>query len=1179
MSALTVNYMANAHSPKFIKTTDFESLKAFYKAHFTTPRIGAKNGAMFLAASYSKGSNSRKNEGLTYNTALTLDYDSGVSIADALETWQGCELAYYTTHSHSTATAKFRIVITLSKPVPAAQYKLLADWANAKANSTFNKTSGAIDNCVKTLSQAYYLPAINTAHSLYEHGYIEGAAIDWEALDLEQYAPKPQPIPKPQPVPKPLSAAAASRKDRYIAAAVTGRFNDALSELAACADGEKHNTLLTKANYIGRFAHMLNMSDSQIIERLVGAIAPRCKSVTAAYKTAQNGLDKGKLSPDSAAEIWAKRKPRNDAEPVAHAENEKRIYIPSKPSHKYVAAQILEHGDKAGDLIRHFLAATCSPAQMPAKALKLKAEIQAEKTEKAANGFNFKALEANSDRVERLTYKEKSGKATAKDKKDIEQAKAINKDLKAIAEKIHNECQPLFALIDSQLSPAFDDFKEWQGDLLEAFKIKGAVIQNKKHPQITPNDILKNKAVCVSSSLGTGKTYAVSKLINEVKKANEHLSVLALTPRQSLTSSIAQDFGLNHYKADRHLRSTSEPVFLHDLACTLNSVPKLIPEKTHYDFIIIDEIELLISSIFSSTVKDPQTLQSRLIELSKNAGHVILLDAFITQTTLDFLGLCGIDSSETLVIQNEYKNHDKKPCDFYISANQMKAALTSHFEDKKGGVWVATNSRHESAYIHKMLENEYPNKRFLVINERTKKDPKQKAFLLNPDTECLKYSAVIASPVIESGFSVKSEHFTDVFGLFKQGSSNALACVQSMARARAAKSWHIFADTECHELPLTKQSVFSAFHDLLNKQVFAATGQNLQDLDNTTPTQQMRGNVELWNNRQSESLARSIYAFCNHLGLSINHIDDVSLAKNGKVCAKNGRELAKENRTESLLNAETISPQRAKTLTAYGTNSSAEYDSLERHTIEDFYCGAIDADTIAIDNRGKMQAAIKNLEIGTATHEQIDYITKYSDDLSAPEKSIMRLKHELFYAILPMIDSKACAYNSVDFEGKPWKETPLHDFLSNPLNLKAINAARLTHRRINTNWYKKSGALVFGELLAFFGLSKEYAGKVNVSTPPLNNNNIAKGGVVDTPPETVRVRSYIVDFAQQPAIKITEKRQTNDKNSVADMVSLTAAKIDDSEAWHERAAILEYEQGLPRVRAEMMAKATPQKAA
>jgi hypothetical protein len=120
-------------------------------------RIAARKEAkrdlrLWSPSVYRRDAAERGSEGVTHVSCLVLDYDAGVRIPEATAPFADHFHLVHTTWSHTPAYPKFRVILPLAVPVPAAHWDALWKWAH-------EKSGGEIDRAMSGHAANYALPA------------------------------------------------------------------------------------------------------------------------------------------------------------------------------------------------------------------------------------------------------------------------------------------------------------------------------------------------------------------------------------------------------------------------------------------------------------------------------------------------------------------------------------------------------------------------------------------------------------------------------------------------------------------------------------------------------------------------------------------------------------------------------------------------------------------------------------------------------------------------------------------------------------------------------------------------------------------------------------------------------------------------------------------------------------
>ncbi|MDQ3012459.1 MAG: YfjI family protein, partial [Acidobacteriota bacterium] len=252
-------------------------------ARIEQPLVRAeKDGALFSPASFDPAR--RKKENVTEVSLLVLDYDHDASLDRDTTVWRerGLTFAAYTTHSsrrqtdsNPDAEERFRVIVPLSEPIPAAEFPKLWQWA-AKASG------GKVDASAKDASRMFYTPAIAEAGAQYRFDVHDGALLNWRAINLE--AEGLAAIPQPP---------TAQRQDIYGQAALRDEANRVLT----AANGHRNETLNRAAFSLAQLAASGVLTEAEIEATLERAAVGAGLAASEARCTIKSGLQAGSKEP------------------------------------------------------------------------------------------------------------------------------------------------------------------------------------------------------------------------------------------------------------------------------------------------------------------------------------------------------------------------------------------------------------------------------------------------------------------------------------------------------------------------------------------------------------------------------------------------------------------------------------------------------------------------------------------------------------------------------------------------------------------------------------------------------------------------------------------------------------------------------------------------------------------
>jgi len=164
------------------------------------PFLGASHGG-WSAATFEPCARAKAN--VKSLCAAVLDYDEGVTIAEACQTWGGVFGFLHTTKSHQPGSPSFRVILPFSREVTPKEYALL--W-----EALYNRTRRKTDRSTKDPSRFWFLPG--SAHpELFESIDLEGDLLDVDALLASVKLEAPPPA-----LPSPVGMLPADRARRYL---------------------------------------------------------------------------------------------------------------------------------------------------------------------------------------------------------------------------------------------------------------------------------------------------------------------------------------------------------------------------------------------------------------------------------------------------------------------------------------------------------------------------------------------------------------------------------------------------------------------------------------------------------------------------------------------------------------------------------------------------------------------------------------------------------------------------------------------------------------------------------------------------------------------------------------------------------------------------------------------------
>ena len=160
-------------------------------ANFREPQVRAeKDGPLFSPAVFDPPVRAKLNVKRLSLLVLDLDHAAKLGTIKSRLSLLECAFIISSTHSHlrqtesnPSAEPRFRVVVPLAEPIPAARF--LSLWSYVKQMTHLN-----VDEAAKDESRIFYTPAISSESSEYECFIQEGSFLDWKRLPLTEAIPR-----------------------------------------------------------------------------------------------------------------------------------------------------------------------------------------------------------------------------------------------------------------------------------------------------------------------------------------------------------------------------------------------------------------------------------------------------------------------------------------------------------------------------------------------------------------------------------------------------------------------------------------------------------------------------------------------------------------------------------------------------------------------------------------------------------------------------------------------------------------------------------------------------------------------------------------------------------------------------------------------------------------------------
>lgn len=283
-----------------------------------------------------------------------------------------------------------------------------------------------------------------------------------------------------------------------------------------------------------------------------------------------------------------------------------------------------------------------------------------------------------------------------------------------------------------------------------------------------------------SRGLGTGKTELLELLRNHFKLEK----IAVITHRVSLSHDLATRIGTDHYQEE------STHSNLHHLTICANSLPKFGIAARGFKVLFIDEARQVVDHLICGSVENRQAAFNEFVQAIENADFVICSDADLNDATVAFFRKHA--NGKTLhAIDAPARANDKIL--HMVGSHAENIVKISEALNSGDSAFIGCTSKDKAIEAHAFaLSNAkgFDADDLLLIHSENKDDPKQAAFLKNPNVEAVNYQGVFHSPTIGSGVSITVEHFTANY-LLNSGNLSENQVLQMTARNRRSKDIYI----------------------------------------------------------------------------------------------------------------------------------------------------------------------------------------------------------------------------------------------------------------------------------------------------------------------------------------------------------------------------------------------------
>ncbi len=485
----------------------------------------------------------------------------------------------------------------------------------------------------------------------------------------------------------------------------------------------------------------------------------------------------------------------------------------------------------------------------------------------------------------------------------------------------------------------------------------------------------------IKSPMASGKTQLVGKPFSEAIQA-ANCNFLTSCHRISLTKELAVRTSCDSYQ-DINIAALN---YVTGLAICINSIVKDLTDYCRRcEYLFLDEISQILRHIAAGSVDEIDRIEifNLLVTMIKQARCVIVADADLNEDVVTFLEFCRPNERFNIV---EMEPKEAGLCVEYTLGVDAAIDIALASVANSEPIICATDSLAKSTLVAQVITSNCPHAAVLIINSETKNMPEQQAFLNNPQKECIKYDAVIHSPVISSGVSIENDHFKLGIGLYAGAVCHSDA-VQMLRRCRTITHWVIGFG----------QNRNAGLSDLAARQeslsILGGAEHKIIDFDT------FRERSKSWEERSKEMFANNVIYY-----LASNRFKTSRLDQDGSSQYKQRLKEINEERRIKILEAKVLSEDDAERLDRAANITEDECFQLYRWNV---CCDlAIEPEMLEIDdiefyNQGFGTAKVTRYSLATGLWFEDDG----QKDMSLSLRKHSKAKAELYdylFAGLPI---------------------------------------------------------------------------------------------------------------------------------------------------------------------------------
>ena len=300
---------------------------------------------------------------------------------------------------------------------------------------------------------------------------------------------------------------------------------------------------------------------------------------------------------------------------------------------------------------------------------------------------------------------------------------------------------------------------------------KGSIVEYNE-PKVKSMDDSPTEFVRAPMKLGKTKT-----LKQFIDRQDVNLTVCILSFRLTFTHELKRK--LNGFDIYTEIKGDISPDIHPRVIIQVESLHRVCG---HYDIVVLDESESILSQFQSGNVRSLSMAFAKFESIIRNSMKTICMDAFMGERTVEVIN--KIRKKPFKITYNKHQNakdytynlcHYRGNDYFY---NEIREALR-HGEN----IAIMANKRSDLEAIHELIKINFPGIDTeiytSVTNMKTKKEHME-----NVNEHWKGKRVVLYTPTITAGISFEEEWFDQIFAIFTNHSCDVLSCMQMLGRIR-----------------------------------------------------------------------------------------------------------------------------------------------------------------------------------------------------------------------------------------------------------------------------------------------------------------------------------------------------------------------------------------------------------